>query len=134
MTLKVKHDGLPDYPVPPSPMGEIVDEGWEVEPAVVKRTLEENDPEFLLIDCRRPDELEIAKIEPSLFFQMQTMPGRVDELKQYIDRDVIVFCHHGRRSLRVAALLRHHGFGRIKSMAGGIDRWSEEIDPEVAVY
>ena len=134
MTPKVKLDGLPDYPVPPSPMGEVVDETWEVEPAHVKQKLGENDPEFLLIDCRRPDELEIAKIEPSLFFQMQTMPKRVDELMQYIDRDVIVFCHHGRRSLRVASFLRHHGFARVKSMAGGIDRWSEEIDPDVAVY
>lgn len=134
MTLKVKHDGLPDYPVAPSPMGDVVDEGWEVEPAFVKQKLAEDDAEFLLIDCRRPDELAIAKIEPSLFFQMQTMPDRVDELKQYAQRDVIVYCHHGRRSLRVASFLRHHGFGRVKSMAGGIDRWSAEIDPDVAVY
>jgi adenylyltransferase/sulfurtransferase len=134
MTLELKRDGLPDYPVPPSPMGDVVDESWEVEPATVKQRIEGNDPDFLLLDCRKPNELEIAKIEPSLFIQMQTMPDRVDELMQYKDRDVVVYCHHGRRSLRAASFLRHLGFDRVMSMAGGIDRWSEEIDPDMASY
>jgi rhodanese-related sulfurtransferase len=46
----------------------------------------------------------------------------------------VVHCHHGGRSLRVAHWLREQGFANAQSMAGGIDRWSQEIDPSVPRY
>lgn len=131
-------DALPekmhDYPVPPSPMGEVVDPSWEVEPEDVKTKLESNPEAFVLLDCRRPHELEIARIEGSVHFQMEEMPGRAEELRRFCDEEVIVYCHHGRRSLRVASFLRACGVANVKSMAGGIDRWSQEIDMDVPVY
>lgn len=50
------------------------------------------------------------------------------------DEDVVFFCHHGMRSLDVANWLRAQGVAHAKSMAGGIDRWSAEIDPKVPRY
>ena len=126
---------MPDYPVPPSPMGDVVDESWEVEPQYVKQKLANGSSDsFVLLDCRRPDELKIATINPSVFLPMQELAHRHEELSDIRQREVVVYCHHGRRSLRVSAFLRSKGFINVKSMAGGIDRWAQEIDPDVAVY
>jgi rhodanese-related sulfurtransferase len=51
-----------------------------------------------------------------------------------VDQDVICYCHHGQRSLDVAAWLRAQGVEQAQSLAGGIDRWSLEIDPAVPRY
>ena len=126
---------MPDSPVPPSPMGDLVDASWEVEPQYVqKRLADGSDVSFVLLDCRRAHELEIAKIEPSVFLPMQELAHRYGELDGVREREIIVYCHHGRRSLRVSAFLREKGFANVKSMAGGIDRWAQEIDTDLAVY
>ncbi len=126
--------GMPDYPVPPSPMGDVVDEAWEVEPSYVKERLSAGDAGFVLLDCRRPNERPVASIEGSEFLPMQELASRVNELEEHAEKEMVVYCHHGRRSLRVTAFLREQGFENVKSMAGGIDRWSEEIDQSVPVY
>jgi rhodanese-related sulfurtransferase len=55
-------------------------------------------------------------------------------LAAHRDRRIVVHCHHGGRSLRVANWLRGQGFEQAQSMAGGIDAWSTEIDPAVPRY
>ena len=55
-------------------------------------------------------------------------------LREHEDKTIIVYCHHGVRSLKVTSLLRQHGFGSAVSMAGGIDRWSVEVDATVPRY
>ena len=50
------------------------------------------------------------------------------------ESELIVFCHHGVRSLNVVHWLREQGVEACRSMAGGIDRWSLEIDPKVPRY
>ena len=57
---------------------------------------------------------------------------RFDELPK--DRPIVVVCHHGARSLRVALWLREQGFHRATSLAGGIDHWARQIDPSLALY
>lgn len=107
---------------------------WELTPATVKGMLDAGRP-VLLLDCRTPGEWATAKVEGATLVPMQDIPARVVELEDLAeDKDVVVMCHHGQRSLQVTAWLREQGFEGAMSMAGGIDRWSLEIDPAVPRY
>jgi len=94
----------------------------------------EAEEDLLLLDCRERDEYEIAHVSGALLLPMSELPDRHDELDSHRCRDVIVYCHHGIRSLQVVHWMRQHGFPRAQSMAGGIDQWSREIDPSVPRY
>lgn len=89
---------------------------------------------FLFLDCREPDEAAVASIEGTLLIPMSQLAERAGELDAYRDQPVIVHCHHGGRSLRVANWLRKQGFAQAASMAGGIDQWATEIDSAIARY
>jgi rhodanese-related sulfurtransferase len=90
--------------------------------------------DFILLDCREADEYAIAKIDAALFLPMSEIQQRLGELAGDRDRQIIVHCHHGGRSLRVAQWLRQQGFSRAQSMSGGIDAWSLQIDARVPRY
>lgn len=84
-----------------------------------------------LVDVRTPEENAIARINGALLAD-----GRAaeDVLGWPKDTPIIVHCHHGVRSLYAAETLRERGFTKVWSMAGGIDAWSAEIDPQVPRY
>ena len=65
---------------------------------------------------------------------MDELPARIGELDVAREKLLVVYCHHGVRSLGVVAALREAGFESVRSMAGGIDRWSREVDPSIATY
>jgi rhodanese-related sulfurtransferase len=65
---------------------------------------------------------------------MSEMAERVGELEEHRESEIIIHCHHGGRSLRVANWLRQQGFFTAQSMAGGIDVWSVEIEPGMLRY
>lgn len=88
----------------------------------------------LLLDCRTPEEFQTARIAGATLLPMQELPDRIGELAGREDQPIIVHCHHGMRSLRVTKWLRERGFTLVQSMAGGIDAWSDEIDPAVPKY
>jgi rhodanese-related sulfurtransferase len=88
----------------------------------------------LLLDCRTPEEHATAKIAGSLLLPMQELPERVSEIAAWKEQPIIVHCHHGMRSLRVAKWLREQGFSLAQSMQGGIDAWSTDVDPTVPRY
>ena len=89
----------------------------------------------VLLDVRRHDELETASINGAAHVPMQELEARADEVREMAEeRDVIVFCHHGVRSLRATNFLRGQGIENVSSMAGGIDAWSLGIDPGVPRY
>ncbi|HEY2147098.1 MAG TPA: rhodanese-like domain-containing protein [Pirellulales bacterium] len=90
--------------------------------------------DLLLVDCREPDEWAIVKIEGAKLMPMSELAERLGELEPYRDRRIVVHCHHGGRSLRVANWLRGQGFQNAQSMAGGIDAWAAEIDPSLVRY
>jgi len=86
----------------------------------------------VLLDCREPEELAIARIPGAVHVPMGDIPGRLPHLDP--DLETIVFCHHGVRSLSVAAFLVTNGFARVSSLSGGIDAWSTDVDPSVPRY
>jgi adenylyltransferase/sulfurtransferase len=103
----------------------------EITPKEVKERLERGE-KLLLVDVREPHEYALCRMEGALLIPMGTIPANLQKLD--VDEDVICFCHHGMRSLDVATWLRGQGVVGAKSMAGGIDRWSVEIDPGVPRY
>ena len=108
----------------------------EVTPLQVKDLLETSTSTgaiVRLIDIREPHEHAICHIEGAQLIPMQSIPGHLNELDGD-DETLVVFCHHGVRSLSVVDWLRRHGVENCQSMAGGIDRWSLEIDPAVPRY
>lgn len=107
---------------------------WEISPRDARDLLDGPAARAVLIDCRTPEEHATARIEGSVLMPLAELPSRLAELSRLGDRAVIVHCHHGVRSLRAAAVLREHGFDGAVSMAGGIDRWSLEVDPRVPRY
>ena len=98
------------------------------------KTRLETGPKFLFLDCREPDEYALVKIDGTTLLPMSRLVERAGELSGKQAEDIVVHCHHGGRSLRVAMWLRQQGFARAVSMAGGIDQWATEIDPTLARY
>ncbi|MBV9500536.1 MAG: sulfurtransferase [Acidobacteriaceae bacterium] len=89
----------------------------------------------VLVDVREPEEYAVAAISRSRLIPMQSIPAQLQEIEGLSDgADVFVICHHGVRSLQVVHWLREHGVENCFSVAGGIDRWSQEIDPAVPRY
>jgi rhodanese-related sulfurtransferase len=85
-----------------------------------------------LIDVRSREEHEAVKLPDSeLMTQelLQRLFGEGDKAQR-----IVVYCHHGTRSLDSAAYLAGHGFTSVKSLAGGIDAWSCEVDQELPRY
>jgi adenylyltransferase/sulfurtransferase len=104
----------------------------EITPQDVKRRIDAGEA-LRLIDVREPFEVQQASIDGAEVIPMRTISNSLAALEDE-EKPIIVFCHHGMRSLQVVGWLREHGVDNCLSMAGGIDRWSLEIDPKVARY
>jgi rhodanese-related sulfurtransferase len=87
-----------------------------------------------LIDCREEDEWRICRIEGA---ELAPLSRFGEEARiRFTDRDqrLIIYCHHGMRSLRAAKWLREQGFAQAQSMSGGIEAWADQIDPDMPRY
>jgi rhodanese-related sulfurtransferase len=87
-----------------------------------------------LLDVRQPEEHDAVALPNSTLIPLGELPGRVGEVEPPAGALVVVYCHHGVRSLTGAHLLRQAGVGPVASLAGGIDAWSRQIDPTVPRY
>jgi rhodanese-related sulfurtransferase len=87
-----------------------------------------------LVDCREPNEASTAKIDHAILLPMSQWPPDEEKLQSLRGKCVVVHCHHGGRSLRVANWFRNNGHPEATSMAGGIDAWSQEIDTSIPRY
>jgi adenylyltransferase/sulfurtransferase len=96
----------------------------------LKRRIDAGDAPCVL-DVREPWEHKIARIGGQLI-PMNEIPQRLSELDR--EREIVVHCHHGIRSQRVAEFLQQSGFTRVSNLSGGIDAWSLQIDPTVPKY
>lgn len=85
-----------------------------------------------LLDVREPWEFDICQIEQSINIPMSQIPQRQSELD--MDRETVVICHHGVRSLQVIRYLQQFDFAELINLDGGLDAWARQIDRDMAVY
>lgn len=85
-----------------------------------------------VIDVREPYEWQIARLPNARLIPLAQVPSAIPTLDP--TRRIVVLCHHGMRSAMAADQLRAAGFGRVSNLAGGIERWSVEVDPSVPRY
>ncbi|HLL72357.1 MAG TPA: rhodanese-like domain-containing protein [Pyrinomonadaceae bacterium] len=85
-----------------------------------------------LIDVREPEEFELARVEGAELLPLSRLGEWAGTLKA--DEEIVVMCHHGIRSAQVCAYLAGQGFTRMVNLAGGIERWSWEVDRSVPRY
>lgn len=104
---------------------------FEIAPEELSRRLASTQPPFLL-DVREPFEHAISALPGATLVPLATLPANAETLPR--DREIVVYCHHGVRSARAVHYLRALGVERALSLAGGIDRWSLEVDPGVIRY
>jgi len=103
----------------------------EISPREVKERIDRGE-KILLVDVREKWEFETSRIEGTELVPLREVP---ENLPRFEDaEEIVLFCHHGVRSLDAAAWLRSQGVEGARSMAGGIDRWAAEIDPKVPRY
>ena len=106
----------------------------ETAPREVKARLDAGE-KLRLIDVREPFEFQLARIEGAELIPMHSVPAELQKLDALADEEtLIVYCHHGVRSLSVVNWLRGQGVEACQSMSGGIDQWSWEIDHAVPRY
>lgn len=88
--------------------------------------------DFVLIDCREPEEYEIAKIEGSVLIPLSDFEEGIKQIDK--DADIVIHCKMGGRSAQAQAWMLQNGYTRVLNMTGGITSWSHEIDPDIPVY
>lgn len=86
----------------------------------------------VLLDVREPWERATASIEPSIAIPLGSLGARHGELDR--DTPLVIYCHHGMRSLRACMFLEQQGFMRLANLEGGIDAWSASVDRNVPRY
>ena len=103
---------------------------WEITPAELRARLDKGD-DLQLVDVREAEELKIATLG-ALHIPLTDLVMRHTELDP--DKETVLICHHGIRSAQATMLLSQLGFEKAKNLKGGIDRWSQEVDPAVPRY
>ena len=88
--------------------------------------------DFDLIDVREPHEYDIARIEGARLIPLGTIEAAIPTLNR--ERELIVHCKVGARSANAVRKLQAAGFRSVWNLAGGITRWSDEVDPAVPKY
>lgn len=104
----------------------------EYTPKELKEYLDTSAVDVLLLDVREPWEYELCHIRGSRLVPMGQIQDALDDLNA--DQEIVVICHHGRRSEQVADFLERCGFAHVANLAGGVEAWSQDIDPSMARY
>ena len=104
---------------------------FHLTPIELKARWDHGDRPFLL-DVREPSEFEIARLPGAVLIPLGDIVARRDELDP--DREIVVYCHYGVRSMSVVAYLRNAGFPGARNLRGGMDAWTDQVDPTVPRY
>jgi adenylyltransferase/sulfurtransferase len=104
----------------------------EVTPRHLQQARQEGKRRLVVMDVREPHEWEIAHLEGALLVPLRQLPSRLGEIDSHAD--IVTYCHHGSRSMRAVEILRGAGFSNVRSLAGGIDAWAEQVEPGMARY
>ena len=102
----------------------------EITPTELAERLRTGDVE--LIDVREQHEWDIARIPGARLIPLGSFPAAIPSLDR--TRDIVVQCRSGVRSANAVRQLQAAGFTRVRNLAGGILRWSDEVDPTVVKY
>ena len=105
----------------------------QIHPLEVKAKLDSTEP-MLLLDVRQPEEYAICKLANSQLIPLGELPRRIEEVEIEPGTLIVVYCHHGVRSLSGAKVLTQAGVPNVVSLAGGIEAWSVLVDPTVPRY
>ena len=106
----------------------------EISPQEVQQRIDAGE-KLHLLDVRERHEFQTSCIPGATLIPMREIPGEIQEIETHAAQaPLIVFCHHGVRSLNVVYWLREQGIENCMSMAGGIDAWSRTVDPAVPRY
>jgi rhodanese-related sulfurtransferase len=103
----------------------------QIAPQELKQKLDQS-TDVILIDVREPWETQLGVIAGAKLIPLNTIPANMEVFVNA--EEVIIYCHHGMRSLNAATWLRSQGVDGARSLTGGIERWSTEIDPKVPRY
>jgi rhodanese-related sulfurtransferase len=103
----------------------------QIAPQELKQKLDRS-AEVILIDVREPWETQMGVIAGAKLIPLNTIPANMEIFANA--EEVIIYCHHGMRSLNAATWLRSQGVDGARSLTGGIERWSTEIDPKIPRY
>lgn len=104
----------------------------QISAAATRDWLAETSNAPLLLDVREQWEVAIASLPNAQHIPMGQLVARVAEIDA--TRSIVVFCHHGVRSLQVVAFLQRQGFDDVHNLTGGIDAWSKTVDSSIALY
>lgn len=105
---------------------------WVMTPRELHRSLELGEP-LVLVDVRERWECDIVSLPGARYIPLNELGYRAqDEIDP--EEEVILYCHHGVRSMEAALLLWELGYEHVKSLAGGIERWTVEVDPTLPRY
>ena len=87
---------------------------------------------LVLIDVREPWEYNIAKISGAQLIPLGTLASEYKKLDP--TAEIVMHCHMGMRSMDATQFLLQQGFKNVKNLTGGINAWSQQIDPSVPRY
>ena len=107
----------------------------EIDPTEVSGLLKRpGDRTFRLIDCREESEWQICHLPDAQLVPLPQFGELSSQVFPDTQESIIIYCHHGVRSLRATEFLRQKGFAKAQSMSGGIEAWSELVDPSTPRY
>jgi molybdopterin/thiamine biosynthesis adenylyltransferase/rhodanese-related sulfurtransferase len=115
---------------PEAPASSLVNGVAQISPKDYKRQVV-GGKDYFLLDVREPHEFQIANLNGYLI-PLGDLEKRVNELDA--GREIVVHCKSGARSQRAAEFLKKAGFNKVQNLAGGINAWSDQVDPKVAKY
>jgi rhodanese-related sulfurtransferase len=107
------------------------DSRMQISPVELSGRLKEGEP-LPLIDVRSREEWDAVHLEGATFFTQELMQEMLSTWPK--DREFVFVCHHGIRSLDAAAYFLGHGFAKARSLSGGLDAWSLEVDQGLPRY
>ena len=107
-------------------------QAWEITPIELKRRMDLGE-QIVLVDVREPWEADIVSLPGARLIPLGELQYRTDEELDPYD-EIVLYCHHGIRSMEAAMVLWGMGYEEVKSLSGGIDRWSEQVDQELPRY
>ena len=103
----------------------------EITPQELKEKMDRGD-DFVLIDVREEQELEVSKIEGARHIPLGDLQGVLHEFDS--DPEYIIMCRSGSRSQQAVDMMLSEGFENVKNLVGGINRWATEVDTSLPTY